>query len=158
MLSLLISLSSCSKNANMTDLTQYQNEDFIVKAKLSWNSQNISAEIERSGDILKLRIISDDIPEDTFFYFTEDSAFLQTGNAVFPFSPNASPLLSHISDLFSLSAADIWKIERSDLGGVSVYKCESTDNILYVDAYSHLPLKIQNNEITVDIISFSLSK
>lgn len=157
-LCLITLLPSCAKSANMTDLTQYQNEDFLAEVKISCNNQSIFAKIERSGSTFKLHIASDDMPDDTFFYFTDDSTFIQSGDTAFPFSPGASPLLSHITKLFSLSTADIWKIEKATLSGVSVYKCENGYSTIYVDACSRLPLKIQQNEISVDILSFSQSE
>jgi hypothetical protein len=58
--------------------------------------------------------------------------------------------------LFSAPVAGTWKIEKVRLGGVPLYVCESEGLTLYIDAASHLPLKLLSGSITADVISFKV--
>ena len=67
---------------------------------------------------------------------------------------NAEFPLYELYRIFSLPVAGAWKIEKTRLGGVSVYVCESGGITLYIDASSHLPLKITSDELNADVLSF----
>ena len=55
--------------------------------------------------------------------------------------------------LFSLSPDMIWKIHRNTIGGIDVYVCVCDNICLYIDAASHLPLKMTDGEVEIDILS-----
>ena len=60
---------------------------------------------------------------------------------------------------FSVSAGEnIWKIKKETLGGISLFVCKDGVFTLYIDASTGLPLKIEAENMTVDVLSCKASE
>ena len=61
--------------------------------------------------------------------------------------------------MFSVSAGEtIWKIKKETLGGISVYVCKDGVFTLYIDASTRMPLKIEADGVTVDVLSCEIKE
>lgn len=151
-------LCACENTANMGTLTEYQNGDFTAEVKFFIEGEEYAGTIERREGALVLRVSVPQALGAFTFTLTENGTEISTGDMSL-LVKNAELLkFSRLFPLFSLPISDTWKIKRSRPGGVDVYVCENENVTLYVDATSHLPLKIVSGGAEVDIISFRLGE
>jgi hypothetical protein len=145
-----LSLCSCSESVNMGVLTEYRNGDFEAELKLSRAGKEQLCSLESSGGRFFLRFYD---KSDFTFVMDESGAGIISGGTEIPLGIGAFPLYE-LYRVFFVPVAGAWKIEKTRLGGVSVYICESEGITLYIDASSHLPLKVVSEGLEADVLSF----
>jgi hypothetical protein len=148
-----VSLCSCGESVNMSVLTEYQNRDFEAELRIGLSGKEQACNLVKSGGRLFLRF-----REMSAFTFAldENGAAIISEGAEIPLGGGEALLLCGVYRLFSAPVAGTWKIEKVRLGGVPLYVCESEGLTLYIDAASHLPLKLLSGSITADVISFKV--
>ncbi|MBQ9746839.1 MAG: hypothetical protein IJW21_08465 [Clostridia bacterium] len=152
---LLLSLASCGESINMSTLTEYQNNGFMAELSLSIDGKKYTAHAEKRGEKLFLRIKEPAELAPFTFILGENEASVEADGAEIPLCAGELFSFSPLCALFSVPVAGTWKIERARPGGVDVYVCESGGTVLYIDACSHLPLKIICGTAEADVLSFT---
>ncbi len=150
---LMLTFSSCRESVNMEMLTKYQQGDFLAQAVVSFGDKKYNMDIEKVGE--KMTLCLDGIS----FVMSESGCFLQMGELKIPLEQGAKLFqFSQMKALFNIQAQGIWKIEKASPGGVSVYICqnEDTEETLYIDSGTRLPLKIICGEVGADITYFKV--
>ena len=145
------SCTACGESINMCKLTEYQNGDFCAELKISARGKEYSAKLSKSGERFTL------CPEPLApfcFVLEEGGAAIISGEAEINFGTGALFPLSGVYRLFTVPIAGTWKIEKARPGGVSLYVCKSEDITLYIDANSHLPLKMLSGDLDLDVLFF----
>ena len=155
---LIFALCACNRSVNMDVLTDYQKDDFEAEVKILSGKKEYLAHIIQNQEKLFLSVKEPAALEDFTFVFEKDGASIVADGTVIPILAEELLSLSKIYGLFSVSVAGTWKIEKSRPGGVELYICENENTVMYIDAHSHLPLKIISEGIAVDILSFSVAK
>lgn len=155
----LFGFSACSSSVNMEKLTEYQRGNFRAEAHITLDGVKYKTVIEKSGENVSFSFTEPQELADFVFIVNETGVFLKTDGLNVPINAGEELLkLSHFEKLFDVPIVGTWKIEKSSPGGVSVYVCEneSAGALLYIDAGSHLPLKIVCGGAEADIISFEI--
>jgi hypothetical protein len=151
-IALALSLCSCGESVNMSVLTEYQKRDFEAELKIkSEGKERICSLTKKDGRFfLCIRGL------DGFtFVFDENGAGIISGGTEIPFGSAPLPVYE-LYRIFTIPAMGTWKIEKSRPGGVSLYVCEGDGITLYIDALSHLPLKIISGGMEADVLSFKV--
>jgi hypothetical protein len=155
LLFLLAWLPSCGKSINMGMLTEYQNGDFCTELKIRSGSTQYRAELTKKGEKLFLHVKEQALEGFTFVFSDEGNAIVLEETEI-PLAEGELFRLAEIHSLFNISVAGTWKIEKASPGGVHIYLCENESVTMYIDANSHLPLKITSDKMEIDVLSFSL--
>ncbi|MGN1094804.1 MAG: hypothetical protein ACI4QR_00280 [Eubacteriales bacterium] len=156
LLFLIFILSSCEKSVSMEELISYESSCFKAEALITRGEKKYKAEIEKNGDAISFRFSEPDTLS-AFVFTAEDGKITILVEDVAVISESEAYNMYAVSDfvaLFEKSPSGIWKIKNEILGGVKVYVCENEDTVLYIDNYTHLPLKIISGNVKADIISF----
>lgn len=149
---LTLALCACSESVNMSVLTEYQNGDFEAELCLSFGGKEQLCSLEKKEGRLFLRLRG---LEKFTFALDENGACIISGSTEIPLASEEIPLCE-VYRLFSAPVAGTWKIEKSRPGGVSLYVCQGAGITLYIDACSHLPLKIVSAGMEADVLSFKV--
>lgn len=148
---LAVHLCSCTESVNMSVLTAYQSGDFEAELQIKSEGKERTGSLAKSGGRLFLRLHG---LEGFTFVFDENGSGIISGGTEIPLASGAPLPLCELSRLFSVSATGTWKIEKARPGGVSLYVCEGDGITLYIDACSHLPLKITSAAMEANVLSF----
>ncbi len=149
---LVFSLCSCTESVNMGVLTEYQRGDFEAELQIKICGKESLCSLEKKSERLFLRLHGLD---GFTFVLDESGAGIISGGTEIPLG--GAPLsVRDVYLLFSTPVAGAWKIEKSSPGGVPVYVCSGDGITLYIDACSHLPLKIIYGSTEVNVLSFSV--
>ena len=148
--------TSCGESVNMGTLTEYQNGGFSAEIKISTGGRDYRADVKKSGGRIFVSVKEPSSLSAFTFALDEGGACIISGGTEIPIGGTELLRLARIYPLFSVSVAGTWKIEKARPGGVSLYVCESEDITLYIDANSHMPLKIICGETEADVLSFEV--
>ena len=148
---LALSLCACGESVNMGVLTEYQNADFEAEIQIKNGSKELLCSLSKNDRRLFLRIRG---LEEFTFALDENGASIISGGTEIPLGICEPLPICEVYHLFSAPVAGTWKIEKSRPGGVPVYVCEGDGITLYIDAYSHIPLKIIYGAMEADVLSF----
>lgn len=142
---------SCGSMPDMEELLHYQQDGAQFQVNITDEELRFSAVITLGEtDILEL---TDSETEGIRFLFGEDEVRLEYDGTSIPISSPERLKAAKWISLFSLSPDMIWKIHRNTIGGIDVYVCVCDNICLYIDAASHLPLKMTDGEVEIDILS-----
>ena len=151
-------LVSCSVKPNMADLLSYQRpgtecslritdgEVFYVDLKISEKEMALTfTDEKRKGISYRLQ------KNGTVSLFYEDTEI--------PLTDSELIKCKRWFSAFSVSAGEnIWKIKKETLGGISLFVCKDGLFTLYIDASTKLPLKIEADNMTIDVLSCEISQ
>ena len=149
--------SSCSSGINMEKLTDYQNKDFSAFASVAIDGVKYKINVKKQADSLYISFTEPKALSSYEFIVNENTLSVRSGTFIVPIDAGAQfKKISALAGLFRVSCADTWRIKKESVGGVPVYLCknESDGTVLYIDASSHLPLKIICGGVEADITSF----
>ncbi len=145
-------LTGCEKTPNMSDLLAYEKENICFGVIITDDTQfSASFTIEEGKDCLRF---SEGDLNGIQIEFEKDGKV----NLVYEDYQMALPSSSLLKalrwkELFHLSEKNLlWKIQKETLGGLAVYACHAEDLTVYIDAVGFLPLKIVQNDLTIDIM------
>lgn len=153
----IFGFSSCSSGINMEKLTDYQNKDFSASASVTLDGTKYKTNVEKKADSLYISFTEPKSLSIYEFIAKENTLYIKSGTLIVPIDAGAQfKKISALASLFCVNCADTWRIKKELVGGVTVYICknESDSTVLYIDASSHLPLKIICGGIEADITSF----
>lgn len=150
---LLLSFCSCGESVNMGVLTEYQKGDFEAELRINSGGKEHLCSLTKSGGRFFLRAAEH---SEFTFVLDENGASVISGGVEIPLGNGSALLLYGVYALFTAPVAGTWKIEKACPGGVSLYICEGGGITLYIDACSHLPLKIISGGIEADVLSFKV--
>lgn len=142
---------SCGSMPDMTELLHYQQDGSEFHVSISDGERLFSA-VVTLGETDTVELL-DEGTEGIRFRFNEDEIQMEYDGTSMNLSSSEHLKAADWISLFSLSADTLWKIRRDTIGGIHVYICTCDDIVLYIDAASHLPLKIADGEIEIDILS-----
>ena len=150
-------LVSCESSPAMGELLDYQNEDFSMTLRIT-DGDIFSGALTRQGGALSLMLTGKDETEGIVFTQNDGALTLSHGETALPLPEGALSKARAWLALFALSPDGLWKIKKETLGGIAVFICTESDSgvTLYLDAATHLPLKITAQDgLSVDILSVS---
>lgn len=150
-------LTSCEKSPAMGELLAYQNGDFSMTMRIT-DGDVFDAALTREASTLRLMLTGEAETEGIAFTQNESALMLSYGDIALPLPESTLSKASAWLSLFVLSPDGLWKIRKDTLGGIAVYICAENEKgvTLYLDATTHLPLKITSQDgICVDILSVS---
>ena len=87
------------------------------------------------------------------FVFDGERATLEYGDTIMELPDTAVLKAKAWISLFRQPDNVLWNIKSETLGGIEVFTCVNADVTLYIDAATHLPLKMVKGDCTVDILS-----
>ena len=150
---IILNVCACSVKPNMEELLSYQRSGSKYSLRIT-DGEVFYADLEIAEKEIRL-IFTDEKREGLSYRLMDD------GEISLFFEETEIPLAS--SELikcqrwfaaFSVSAGEnIWKIKKETFGGISVYVCKDGIFTLYIDAVSNLPLKIESERMTIDILA-----
>ena len=152
---LTLILTSCEKSPAMGELLAYQNEDFSMILRIT-DGEVFGAKLTREASTLTLVLTGKAETEGITFTQNESELMLSYSDTALPLPESALCKVSAWLSLFALSPDRLWKIQKDKLGGISVYICTENEKgvTLYLDATTHLPLKITSQDgVCVDVLS-----
>ncbi len=146
-------LCACSGKPNMEELLSYQSvgkeyslritdgEVFYANLQIAEKEMRLTfTDEKREGVSYRLRV------DGTVSLFFEETEI--------PLAPSELLKCKRWFSAFSVSAGEnIWKIKKETLGGISLYVCRDGVFTLYIDAVSKLPLKIEAENMTIDVLA-----
>ena len=154
---LTLILTSCEKSPAMGELLAYQNGDFSMTLRIT-DGEVFDATLTREASTLTLMLAGEAETEGIVFTQNESAMMLSYGDIALPLPESTLSKASAWLSLFALSPDGLWKIRKDTLGGIAVYICAENEKgvTLYLDATTHLPLKITSQDgVCVDILSVS---
>ncbi len=150
---LSLSLFSCKKTKNMSELLAYENEPMLFTLSVTdGKTFPVTLELCETGDVLRFT----EAPlAGISVSFSDDGKVTLAYEAYETALPSSSLLKAlHWKELFHLSEQDyLWKIEKQTLGGAEVFVCKAQGITVYIDSGTFLPLKIENGDIVIDVLS-----
>ena len=142
---------SCGSMPDMRELLRYQQDGTEFHVSISDGELRFSAVITL-GETDTVELL-DEGTKGVRFRFGEDKTEIEyDGTAMELSSANQLKVLDWLS-LFSLPTDTVWKIRKDSAGSTNVYVCTCGSIVLYIDAATHLPLKITDGDIEIDILS-----
>lgn len=147
-------LCSCDAPQSMRELLTYQEGDFVCEAVLS-GEKPIALTVCRVEDEIKIKPEEMEYVGDTAFVFDDEGVWLCSGDARIRLEKTQLQRLCTVYEMFTLDATKVWRITEGKPGGIEIYKCESDDITVYIDAKTRLPLKFSSGAEELDIKKFS---
>ncbi|MBQ2989616.1 MAG: hypothetical protein IJD59_10985 [Clostridia bacterium] len=150
---LLFTLSACAPKPNMEELLSYQTAGTEMSLRITDTEVfYANLKIEDGG----VSITFTDEKREGISYGMDKSGQIRMffEDVEIPLDPSDELKCKDWLSLFAIPHGDnIWRIKRETLGGISVYVCRDERITLYIDAASGLPLKIEMDRITIDVLN-----
>lgn len=152
-LCMILSLCACSGKPNMEELLSYQGSGTKYSLRIT-DGEIFLADLEIAEKEMRL-IFTDEKRSGISYRLKKDgtvSLFFE--DTEIPLADSELVKCKRWFSAFSVSASEnIWKIKKTTLSGIALYVCKDGVFTLYIDAVSKLPLKIEAEHLTIDILA-----
>ena len=154
----LLLLTACTPKPNMETLLSYQSPGTELLLRIT-DTEIFSAKLTIAENETSI-VFTDEKREGISYRMDRDGRiYMFFDDVQIPLAPSDELKCKDWFALFSIPHGDnIWKIKRETLGGIDVYVCRDERITLYIDAASGSPLKIEFEEIVIDVLSHGLSR
>ena len=151
-------LSSCVGKPNMEELLSYQRAGTECSLRIT-DGEVFYADLEISEKEMRL-VFTDEKREGISYRLQKNGTVsLFYEDTEIPLADSELVKCKRWFSAFSVSAGEnIWKIKKETLGGISLFVCKDGLFTLYIDASTGLPLKIEAENMTVDVLSCKISE
>lgn len=148
----LLLLTACTPKPNMETLLSYQSPGTELLLRIT-DTEIFSAKLTIAENETSI-VFTDEKREGISYRMDRDGRiYMFFDDVQIPLAPSDELKCKDWFALFSIPHGDnIWKIKRETLGGIDVYVCRDERITLYIDAASGSPLKIEFEEIVIDVL------
>ncbi len=148
----LLLLTACTPKPNMETLLSYQSPGTELLLRIT-DTEIFSAKLTIAENETSI-VFTDKKREGISYRMDRDGRiYMFFDDVQIPLAPSDELKCKDWFALFSIPHGDnIWKIKRETLGGIDVYVCRDERITLYIDAASGSPLRIEFEEIVIDVL------
>lgn len=148
----LLLLTACAPKPNMETLLSYQSPGTELLLRIT-DTEIFSAKLTIAENETSI-VFTDEKREGISYRMDRGGRiYMFFDDVQIPLAPSDELKCKDWFALFSIPHGDnIWKIKRETLGGIDVYVCRDERITLYIDAASGSPLKIEFEEIVIDVL------
>ena len=151
-------LVSCSGKPNMEELLSYQRTGAEYALRIT-DGEIFYADLKISEKEMCLTFTDEKRAGISYHLAKNGTVSLFYENTEIPLVESELLKCKRWFSLFSVSAGEtIWKIKKETLGGISVYICKDGVFTIYIDASTGLPLKLETENLKIDVLSCEISE
>ena len=158
LLTVTLLFSSCAVGPNMEELLSYQRAGTECSLRIT-DGDVFYADLKISEKELCLTF-TDEMREGISYRLKKDGTLsLFYEDTEIPLVSSELVKCKRWFSVFSVSAGEtIWKIKKETLSGISVYVCKDGVFTIYIDASTKMPLKMEADGMTVDVLSCEIKE